>query len=50
MTRVQWYIDSPLLYATDVSGVVSLWDGRTGESTAKFYGHIAEIHDLAVSK
>lgn len=43
-------MDSPLLYAADASGVVSLWDGRTGESTAKFYGHVAEIHDFAVSK
>ena len=50
VTKVQWYTDSPLLYAADVAGVVSLWDGRTGESTGKFYGHIAEIHDLAVSK
>ncbi|XP_067933499.1 angio-associated migratory cell protein-like [Watersipora subatra] len=50
VTKVEWYIDSPLLYAADAAGVVSLWDGRTGESTAKFYGHIAEIHDIAVSR
>jgi len=39
-----------MLYTSDTDGVITLWNGLTGENIAKFYGHSAEIHDLSVTE
>ncbi|KAF6017019.1 AAMP [Bugula neritina] len=50
ITKVIWHQKSPMLYASDTDGVITLWNGLTGENIAKFYGHSAEIHDLSVTE
>ena len=50
VVRLWWDAVAPFLYVCTLDGVVHLWDGRTGERVAQWFGHTDGILDFKISR
>jgi translation initiation factor 3 subunit I len=50
ITTVRFNVEGDLLFTASVDGVVTLWNGETGERLGKYRGHKGAVHTLDVSR
>ncbi|NP_998103.1 angio-associated migratory cell protein [Danio rerio] len=50
VVQLQWEAESAVVCTCSLSGVLSLWDARSGVLVSEFHGHSAEILDFVLNR
>ncbi|XP_014220133.1 angio-associated migratory cell protein [Trichogramma pretiosum] len=49
VAKIIWKLNSPLIYAAGLDGILRCYDGRTAECAKTYLGHVDDILDLHLS-